>query len=153
VTGLIITTVGFIIATRLFGIKYDMVAFSHGRIGVAILVLIYSQVCNPQQQSGHGNLKLWQPARARSLCSLLQLMLTMFLVLILLLQLLMGLVRPAASAPTMRRHAWDVGHTVLGRSAMMLGILNAILGIYIFVTGYGGGCECCLGFETGRSTV
>jgi hypothetical protein len=36
--------VGFIIATRLFGIKYDMVAFSHGRIGVAILVLIYSQV-------------------------------------------------------------------------------------------------------------
>jgi hypothetical protein len=44
VTGLIITTVGFIIATRLFGIKYDQVAFSHGRIGVAILVLIYSQV-------------------------------------------------------------------------------------------------------------
>jgi hypothetical protein len=44
VTGLIITTVGFIIATRMFGIKYDQVAFSHGRIGVAILVLIYSQV-------------------------------------------------------------------------------------------------------------
>jgi hypothetical protein len=54
------------------------------------------------------------------------------------LQLLMGLVRPAASAPTMRRHAWDVGHTVLGRAAMMLGVLNAILGIFIFVSGYGG---------------
>jgi hypothetical protein len=53
-------------------------------------------------------------------------------------QLLMGLVRPAASAPTMRRHAWDVGHTVLGRAAMMLGVLNAILGIFIFVSGYGG---------------
>jgi hypothetical protein len=55
----------------------------------------------------------------------------------------MGLVRPAASAPTMRRHAWDVGHTVLGRTAMMLGVLNAILGIYIFVSGYGGELRTC----------
>jgi hypothetical protein len=38
----------------------------------------------------------------------------------------------------MRRHAWDVGHAVLGRAAMMLGVLNAILGIFIFVSGYGG---------------
>lgn len=54
------------------------------------------------------------------------------------LQLLMGLVRPAASAPTMRRHMWDVGHTLLGRTGMMLGVLNAILGIFIFTTAYGG---------------
>jgi hypothetical protein len=39
-------------------------------------------------------------------------------------------------------NAWDVGHTVLGRSAMMLSVLNAILGIYIFVTGNGGDLLC-----------
>lgn len=45
VTGVALATAGFIIATRWFGVPYSIVMFSHGKMGVAILVLVYSQVC------------------------------------------------------------------------------------------------------------
>jgi hypothetical protein len=45
VTGVALATAGFIIATRWFGVPYNIVMFSHGKMGVAILVLVYSQVC------------------------------------------------------------------------------------------------------------
>lgn len=44
IAGVAMTTAGFVIAVRTFGIRYDLVAFNHGIIGVAILVLVYSQV-------------------------------------------------------------------------------------------------------------
>lgn len=45
VAGVALATAGFIIATRWFGVPYNIVMFSHGKMGVAILVLVYSQVC------------------------------------------------------------------------------------------------------------
>jgi hypothetical protein len=37
-------TAGFVIATRQFNVPYQMVQFSHGKVGIATLVLVYSQV-------------------------------------------------------------------------------------------------------------
>ena len=39
-----IATIGFVLATRFFGTNYKQVAWHHGQLGIAILVLIYSQV-------------------------------------------------------------------------------------------------------------
>lgn len=44
IAGVVMATAGFVIALRSFGIRYDEVAYNHGIIGVAILVLTYSQV-------------------------------------------------------------------------------------------------------------
>eukprot|EP00877_Chromochloris_zofingiensis_P003835 jgi/Chrzof1/13452/Cz07g33210.t1 len=44
VTGVAVATAGFVIATSQFGINYKDVMLSHGKLGVALLVLVYSQV-------------------------------------------------------------------------------------------------------------
>jgi hypothetical protein len=44
ISGIVIATVGFVLATRLFGVPFQFVAFGHGQLGVAILVLVWSQV-------------------------------------------------------------------------------------------------------------
>jgi hypothetical protein len=44
VTGVALATAGFIVATRWFNVPYDQVMFSHGKMGIAILALVYSQV-------------------------------------------------------------------------------------------------------------
>lgn len=54
------------------------------------------------------------------------------------LQLFMGFARPTASAPTLRRQMWDVGHSTLGRAAMVLGAINVAIGVIIFHSFYGG---------------
>eukprot|EP00878_Enallax_costatus_P003973 GHUV01004195.1.p1 GENE.GHUV01004195.1~~GHUV01004195.1.p1 ORF type:complete len:203 (+),score=35.54 GHUV01004195.1:3358-3966(+) len=87
-------TAGFVIAVRTFGIRLDQVAYSHGKIGVATLVLIYSQ-------------------------------------------LLMGFVRPAASAAPRWRKVWDVTHSSVGTAALLLGAINVAIGVVIFHTFYG----------------
>jgi hypothetical protein len=38
------------IATRQFNVPYQMVQFSHGKVGIATLVMVYSQVGAQQQQ-------------------------------------------------------------------------------------------------------
>lgn len=45
ITGVACATAGFVIATRWFNVPYDQVMYSHGRMGIAILVMVYSQVC------------------------------------------------------------------------------------------------------------
>lgn len=51
----------------------------------------------------------------------------------------MGFIRPAASSiHSFKRRAWDYVHSLLGRSAMLLGVLNVIVGVFIFTTSYGG---------------
>lgn len=47
-------------------------------------------------------------------------------------QMLVGFARPSASAPTRRRHIWDLVHTTLGRASMLIGIANVALGVTIF---------------------
>lgn len=53
-------------------------------------------------------------------------------------QLLLGFIRPTATAPTQRRHLWDLVHSTVGRVAMLLGLANVGLGIVIFCTIYSG---------------
>lgn len=53
-------------------------------------------------------------------------------------QLLLGFVRPTATASSRRRHVWDVLHSLLGRAAMLIGLANVGLGLTIFCFVYGG---------------
>jgi hypothetical protein len=53
-------------------------------------------------------------------------------------QLILGFVRPTATAPTKHRHIWDVAHSTLGRAAMLIGLANVGLGIFIFCYTYNG---------------
>jgi hypothetical protein len=48
-----------------------------------------------------------------------------------LLQLLIGFVRPPA-ARSLSRSLWQLGHAMLGRMALMLGVVNVFIGIYLF---------------------
>ncbi|WIA19191.1 hypothetical protein OEZ85_003836 [Tetradesmus obliquus] len=52
-------------------------------------------------------------------------------------QLLIGFVRPPA-ASDMLRALWQLGHAMLGRCALMLGMVNVFIGIYLFGTLYKG---------------
>lgn len=44
VTGVACATAGFVIATKWFGVPYALVQYNHGKMGIAILTLVYSQV-------------------------------------------------------------------------------------------------------------
>jgi hypothetical protein len=54
-----------------------------------------------------------------------------------LLQLLIGFVRPPA-ARSLSRSLWQLGHAMLGRMALMLGVVNVFIGIYLFGRLYNG---------------
>jgi hypothetical protein len=54
-----------------------------------------------------------------------------------LLQLLVGFVRPPA-ARSLTRSLWQLFHALLGRMAVMLGMINVMIGIYLFGTLYKG---------------
>jgi hypothetical protein len=43
--GVALATAGFIIATKDFGVPYKDVLMYHGTLGVAVLTLVYFQVC------------------------------------------------------------------------------------------------------------
>jgi hypothetical protein len=47
--GVALATAGFVIATRQFNVPYEKVQFSHGKMGVATLALVYSQVSLDRQ--------------------------------------------------------------------------------------------------------
>jgi hypothetical protein len=51
--------------------------------------------------------------------------------------MLIGFVRPPAAA-SMARSLWQLGHAMLGRMALMLGMVNVFIGIYLFGTLYKG---------------
>lgn len=53
-------------------------------------------------------------------------------------QLLLGFLRPTATAPTVRRQLWDMAHSTLGRAAMLIGLVNVGLGVLIFSNKYSG---------------
>jgi len=53
-------------------------------------------------------------------------------------QLLLGFLRPTATAPTVRRQIWDMIHSTLGRAAMLIGLANVGLGVLIFSNKYSG---------------
>jgi hypothetical protein len=55
------------------------------------------------------------------------------------LQLLVGFVRPPA-ARSLTRSLWQLFHALLGRMAVMLGMINVMIGIYLFGTLYRGEC-------------
>jgi hypothetical protein len=44
VAGVALATAGFVIATQQFNVPYEQVMFSHGKMGIATLALVYSQV-------------------------------------------------------------------------------------------------------------
>lgn len=44
IAGVAIATAGFVIATRWFNVPVNDVLFSHGKLGIATLALVYSQV-------------------------------------------------------------------------------------------------------------
>jgi hypothetical protein len=54
-----------------------------------------------------------------------------------LLQLLIGFVRPPA-ARNIARSLWQLGHAMLGRMALMLGVVNVFIGMYLFSKLYNG---------------
>lgn len=44
IAGVAIATAGFVVATRWFNVPYNEVRYGHGKLGVATLALVYSQV-------------------------------------------------------------------------------------------------------------
>jgi hypothetical protein len=44
VSGVAVATAGFVLATRWFQVPYNEVQYGHGKMGVAILVIVYLQV-------------------------------------------------------------------------------------------------------------
>lgn len=47
-------------------------------------------------------------------------------------QLLLGFLRPAATARAEFRKAWDIVHSTVGRTALFIGIFNVFFGITIY---------------------
>lgn len=54
------------------------------------------------------------------------------------LQLLIGFARPPGNKYMKLRYAWDIAHAILGNVSVALGILNVILGVFIFLSKHQG---------------
>jgi hypothetical protein len=54
------------------------------------------------------------------------------------LQLILGFVRPTAKARISHRHIWDIVHSTFGRVAMIVGLANVGLGVFIYCHTYNG---------------
>lgn len=54
VSGVAVATAGFVLATRWFQVPYNEVQYGHGKLGMAIVVIVYLQVsCDKWDQVPH----------------------------------------------------------------------------------------------------